>query len=108
MDLDAPGRLDELLGSVGRCRDERVLDCPPSRDVFDDEPAEVSCPIDDRDLFDRRRRFLPGPSRLTCSSVAVEARAAGRDPVVQAFAGLGEVLVPAEGSGAMLFFVVCS
>jgi hypothetical protein len=33
-------------------RHERVLDRPPAGDVFDDEPAEVGCPIVDRDVFD--------------------------------------------------------
>src|SRR5688572_7690072 len=93
---------------LGGFRQERVLDGPPAGDVFNDESAEIGSTVLNRDLFDRRRRILPGPRGLTCRPVAVEARATGRDPVVQALAGLGEVLVPAEGSGAMLLLVVCA
>ena len=50
--------------------------------------------------------FFAGPGGLAGGSVAVEAGAGGGDPVAQAVAGVGEVAVPAQGCGAVLFGVV--
>lgn len=77
-------------------------------DVVGHELDEVLGPVDDgllgRGLVDVR--VFAGPDGLSRGAVAVEAGAAGRDPVAEAFAGVGEVAVPADGCGAVRFGVV--
>lgn len=86
--------------------EERVFGFSPSSDFIQDVLDEVFVPVSDRSLGCGLGGGFSWPGCLSRGTVAIQAGAAGRDPVAQARSGVSEVAVPAERRRTVLIGVV--
>src|SRR3954452_4441482 len=95
------GRTAWKPGLVGRSEPTRdgpraVLDAKAGGHVLQDERDEIGVAVLDQLFRGRHAWVLPGPGRDPGGPIAVEFGAAGRDPLAQPVAGIGEVAVPRQ------------
>ena len=74
-------------------------------DLVDDVLDEVGVSVGDDGFVVGGLGVFAGPGGLAGGAASVQAGAGGGDPVAQAVAGVGEVAVPAQGCGTVLFGV---